>query len=1162
MATAREILVRLRADIGDYESKMAKVSTVAENSAAKAKGKWDSFTSAIVKNEVAAQQVSGTFLKIGAAAMAVGAVAVKAFAEFDTSMSNVKAATGESGAGLQKLRDLAMEMGAATAFSAKEAADGIDNLARAGVSTADILGGGLKGSLDLAAAGQMEVADAAEISAIAMTQFGLAGKEVPHVADLLAAAAGKAMGEVSDFGAALGQSGLVAAQFGLSIEETVGGLAAFAQAGLMGSDAGTSLKAMLIALANPAGKTAKTMEELGINVYDAQGNFIGLEGLAGELRDKLGGLSQETRNQALAQIFGNDAIRAANILYENGSEGIAEWIAKVDDSGYAAEQAAIKQDNLAGDLEKLGGAWDTLMISMGDAASGPLRGVVQALDEFISSLAEAPGAAQALMGTVAGIGTLAIAAGGLIQGVIQINNFKTALLQLGVAESAVSKTAGAMGALTKAAGKLVAAIAVIDIGSKLAGMADGVVRSGEQMTSTLENIAKGAVTMDEAFKSVDGSALTTDVFGLVDGINDLDSALSALDMQWIWDGGRGDGSIFGIWATDATAAREAFDELDSALTQLDPSEASTAFAEMFDQLQAKGKDAAFAMEHFDSYFGQVRTQVQGAGPEFAYLADDMDALAEIAAGRLREGLVMTADGIMSVNQAQEQGIAYTDHLGQSYEAVATGAESAAGATDDLASSQQESAAAAKEQADAIQSAKDAILGYYDAAMGVERGNIALEESFRAMSQSIEQNGETLDATTAKGAANRSALLDIADATLNLAQQAANANRPLEEIQAIVQGGRDKFLEFGKAASKGGEDVEQLANDVGLLPEEVSILFQQDGMLDAQGATQLYNSMLKETPAEKSTTFTQPGMDAAQTATAAYMAAVTGLPLGVATQFVQPGMKQAQSDTATLTGQVKSVPNSQSTTFTQPGISNAQQQTKTLTGQIKDVPKSQATTFTQPGIGNAKSQVSSYTGQVNSVPSSKTTTIRTVADLSGYYNVNRTLNSIAGKTVSTYIAVKRYGQGAVATGGYGADVAASIGLANGGMPPSTRRYSGLLSGPGTPTSDSIPAWLSRKEFVTKAAAVDYYGPSLMYALNAMAIPKEYFKQFGFAQGGTPSSYKPQVASYVPPRPKTGAMAEGDRQTLNFYSTVHYPVAEPTSVTTKRTLDHAASLGLGG
>ena len=187
-------------------------------------------------------QLGGVAGKVGLVAAVGLGVMVKAAADFDKAMSNVQAATHETAANMDQLREAAIKAGAETSFSASEAAGGIEELAKAGVATSDILAGGLSGALDLAAAGGIDVAEAAETAASAMTQFKLEGTDVTHIADLLAAGAGKAQGSVSDLGAALGQSGLVAAQVGLSIEETAGALAAFASAGLSWQRCGYSFQ--------------------------------------------------------------------------------------------------------------------------------------------------------------------------------------------------------------------------------------------------------------------------------------------------------------------------------------------------------------------------------------------------------------------------------------------------------------------------------------------------------------------------------------------------------------------------------------------------------------------------------------------------------------------------------------------------------------------------------------------------------------------------------------------------------------------------------------------------------------------------------------------------------------------------------------------------------
>jgi TP901 family phage tail tape measure protein len=111
-------------------------------------------------------------------------MAVKRFAEFDQAMSNVKATGSDAAANMDALRAAALKAGATTKFSATEAAQGVEALAKAGVSASDTLAGGLTGSLNLAAAGNLGVAGSAEAAASAMNQFGLAGKDIPHIADL------------------------------------------------------------------------------------------------------------------------------------------------------------------------------------------------------------------------------------------------------------------------------------------------------------------------------------------------------------------------------------------------------------------------------------------------------------------------------------------------------------------------------------------------------------------------------------------------------------------------------------------------------------------------------------------------------------------------------------------------------------------------------------------------------------------------------------------------------------------------------------------------------------------------------------------------------------------------------------------------------------------
>jgi TP901 family phage tail tape measure protein len=381
MSLARSVSVRLDANVSGYIAKMNSAGAAT----AAAMGKADKSVAGHSKGLA----VMGKAAAVGGLGLvALGGYAVKTAANFDASMSKVEAATGKGGKSLDALRKAAIDAGAKTVFSASEAAGGIENLAKAGVSTQNILGGGLRGALDLAAAGELQVSDAAEIAATALTQFKLKGSDIPHVADLLAAGAGKAQGEVTDLAAALNQAGLVAAGSGLSIEETTGTLAAFASAGLTGSDAGTSFKTMLQRLQAPVGAGAKEMERLNISAYDAQGNLIGMSKVADQLRDRLHGMTGEQRDAALATIFGSDAVRAARVLYDQGGRGIDKWTKAVDDQGFAARTAGTRLNNLKGDLEQLGGSFETAMIKLGSGAQSPLRGVVQDITGEINKLSE------------------------------------------------------------------------------------------------------------------------------------------------------------------------------------------------------------------------------------------------------------------------------------------------------------------------------------------------------------------------------------------------------------------------------------------------------------------------------------------------------------------------------------------------------------------------------------------------------------------------------------------------------------------------------------------------------------------------------------------------------------------------------------------------------
>ncbi|HEY9474465.1 MAG TPA: phage tail tape measure protein, partial [Mycobacteriales bacterium] len=330
-------------------------------------------------------------------------VAEAATMSFDKQMSASGAAADATAGQYDDLREAALQAGKDTAFSATEAAAGEEELAKAGIGVADITNGALAGALDLAAAGNISVADAASDAATAMVDFKLSGRDVPHVADLLAAAAGKAQGDVGDMAQAMKFVGPVAAGMGVSLEQTVGTLALFATHGLIADQAGTSLRGVLSALTSPSKQAADVMAKLGISVFDSSGQFVGLDGVAGQLHTSLAGLTEQQRSQALGMIFGNEQLSAARVLYESGAEGVDKWTRSVNDAGFAQDQASARMDNLSGDLEQLKGSIETALIQEGSGATDVLRGLAQHTGNVVDGFLELPEPLQETAAGIAGV---------------------------------------------------------------------------------------------------------------------------------------------------------------------------------------------------------------------------------------------------------------------------------------------------------------------------------------------------------------------------------------------------------------------------------------------------------------------------------------------------------------------------------------------------------------------------------------------------------------------------------------------------------------------------------------------------------------------------------------------------------------------------------------
>lgn len=328
---------------------------------------------------------------IGGAAIAGGlALAVNAAADFEQRMSAVEAVSGASGSQMDALRGKALQLGKDTQFSASESAQAIEELVKAGISIPDVLNGAADAVVNLAAAGEIDMPQAATISANAMNQFGLSAKDMVGVVDNIAGAANASAIDVSDFGQSLQQVGAVANLAGVNFQDTATAIAIMGNAGIKGSDAGTSLKSMFARLQPQTDKATNALAQMGIitkdgsnKFYDAQGNLKGLAQVAGLMQKGLRGMTKEQKQATLQTVFGSDAIRAAAILSNAGAKGFDKMAASMGKVS-AADVAAKRMDNFKGSLEQMKGSLETAGIAVGTILLPPLRQLVDAITQALN----------------------------------------------------------------------------------------------------------------------------------------------------------------------------------------------------------------------------------------------------------------------------------------------------------------------------------------------------------------------------------------------------------------------------------------------------------------------------------------------------------------------------------------------------------------------------------------------------------------------------------------------------------------------------------------------------------------------------------------------------------------------------------------------------------
>mgnify|MGYP000307533723 FL=1 len=1076
MAENKNIVIRLMADTASYEAAMTRAGSTARTVA-----------SGMENTGRKSALIASGMTAAGLAVAAFGVAAVKMAADFDQQMSTVQANTGATSAQMDQLRAAAIEAGASTVYSASDSADAINDLGKAGMSVTDILTGGLTGALNLAASDGMAVGDAAEYMANALSMFHLKGSQASQVADTLAAGAGKAVGNVSDFGEALNNCGAQANSFGMNVQETTGVLALFAQNGTIGAEAGTQLNSMLMKLAAPSTEAANTMKELGISAYDAQGHFVGMANFAGQLQKAEKGLTDEQRNQANATIFGSYAIKAANYLYEAGESGVNKWTKAVSESGYAAEQSAAKNNNLKGDLENLSGSMESLMISVGEGAQGPLRKMVQGLDTLVDAFAGLPSGAQqtlVVMASLAGVfGAVHKAAGNLNGSTSTMAN------NIGLAIDPIQRVKTALSS-AKTAFEMFRA----------SGM------SAQEQLETFGTSAGRAELKTAGFKTV-GSG----VMSLLGGPWGIALTVAGVALT--------------RFIERQQKAKEAAEQLQSTLES--GGDVRSTIASDYQKLNFAGAD----MTHWMGEAKVSLTDMTSAAMGNKAATDKVNAaLKEYG----MQGHSQTAVAQKMRDSIKDESKAYQEAQVQAKQKAAA-TKNAVDADGNASKAAKDTASANKDLGSSAKDAAEEIDGLVKSLFGLESNNLTADEAVDQLNQKIgeltdtckdngvvfDQNGNLLDRFSEKGTKTKQALEDIASSAQNAAEkilkQGENTNFTNGEIdraKGVLADAREALIKQAEASGMGEQAANDLADRWGLSSESIkaaidNIKKTSEGnqpKLDVDDSKAKKKTKGAETNLDKfSKKIAKAKLDAdAKKATASAKKARKMMDdfnrkhvnaTIDATDKASKKAKTASANVGKLNGRKATAKlDAKDNATSKVNAANAKKLTNkrnTLTS--NDIASQIVARANSRKLANKRNTLDSTDKagpKVDAVNRKKLNDKKSTASVNDQATpVLRSINNfkIADKSFTVTEKTKKEGG---YTGGMFTDGTFQQ-FAGGGM------FSGYVDpawAPGNGLSDSVyllNARLAAGEYTHRAAAVDYYGLETMRAINEMRVPREAF-----------------------------------------------------------------------
>lgn len=454
-------LDKIESKVEKLDKKESKSKISIQDEATKALSNVDSKISSWTKT------IAKKTIAIGlAGTMLVGGLGIKdtmkTYTDFEQGLSNVKAITDATDTDMLKLKETALDLGASTAWSASNVTQAEELLGQAGYTTQENIAA-LPGLLSLASAGDLDLAAATDIAVSSMKSFNLDASKASHVADVLSLSANATNSDVTDLGEAMKYIAPVAQSLGISLEDTASAVGVLSNAGIKGSQAGTVLRQTLNRLASPTKEAGELISQYGINAFDSQGNMKSLGEVIDNLNSSLTSLNSQQKADVISTIFGTESMSGVLALMNQGGSAVSTLTKQLEEADGAAQKVAdTKLDNLAGQMENLGGAVETMKINLGDRLAPYAK-------EFVSWLTDKmPSIENGIMNTVDYVST-------------HIDEIKTGVEGIVATIAVVSgiNFLGSLGNSLSGINKFISLMKGAKIAEEAAGAASGLSKIGE-----------------------------------------------------------------------------------------------------------------------------------------------------------------------------------------------------------------------------------------------------------------------------------------------------------------------------------------------------------------------------------------------------------------------------------------------------------------------------------------------------------------------------------------------------------------------------------------------------------------------------------------------------------------------------------------------------------